>query len=72
MEGNDSRPSLPLEGKASSIEFGSRFVLDASKNFQGNEAMQHSLGILKNKQDQHVKVAVCHAAIEWGNAVGVV
>lgn len=72
MEGNDPRPSLPLEGKASSVEFGSTFVLDTSKNFQGNEAMQHSLGVLKNKQDQHVKVAVCHAVIERGNAIGVV
>lgn len=68
MEGNAPRPSLLLEGKAGSIEFGSRFVLDTSKNFQGNEAVQHALGILKNKQDQRVKIAVCPATVEWGNA----
>lgn len=62
MEGNDPRSSLPLEGKASSIEFG-RFVLNTLENFQGNEAMQHSLGVLKNK-GQNVKVAVYHAAVE--------
>lgn len=47
-------------------------MLDTSKNFHGDEAMQHSLGVLKKKQDQHVKVAVCHATVGWGNAIGVV
>lgn len=51
---------LPLEGKTNSGEFGSRFVLDTSKNFLANEAMQQFLGVLNNIQDQHVKVAVHH------------
>lgn len=50
MEGNDPCPCLPLECTASSTEFVSRFVLDTTKNLQGSEAMQHSLGVLQNNR----------------------
>lgn len=39
-------------------------MLDTSKNFQDNEAMFTG-------NDQHIKVAACYAAVEQGNAIGV-